>query len=87
MLQGASLETEASSPTKLPLNSSDHSGRSRNGLPGAVSMSSFFFLFLVSVESRKWSPSARLRLLLLRVFAGQNHMLSSPAVPMFKMYS
>ena len=34
-------------------------------------MSSFFFiLFVVSLETRHWSPSARLRFLLLRVVAG-----------------
>ena len=32
-------------------------------------MSSFLFLFVVSLESRNWSPSAGLRLLLLRVVA------------------
>ena len=67
MLQGASLETEASAPTKLSVNSSDHSGRSRNGLLHAPSMSSFCFLCLVSLESRDGSPSVRLRSLLLRV--------------------
>ena len=70
MLAGASLDAEASSPTELSVNSSDHSGRSRNGLLRAVALSSFFFLFFVSVESCKRSPSARLRSLLLRVVAG-----------------
>ena len=45
MLPGASLETEASTPTKLSANSSDHSGRSRTGLPRAVALSSVLFLF------------------------------------------
>ena len=68
MLAGASLETEASSHTKLSVNSSDHSGRSRNGLLRAVALSSFF-LSVVCLESRSTSPSG-LRFLLLHVFAG-----------------
>ena len=67
MLAGPSLETEASAPTQLSVNSSDHSGRSRNGLLRAVALSSFLFWFLVSVESCKKSP---MRSLLLRVVAG-----------------
>ena len=67
MLAGASLGAEASSSTKLSTKSSDHSGRSRNGLPCTLSMSSFcLFVFL---NCRNWSPSARLRFLLRRVFA------------------
>ena len=68
MLAGALLETEASSHTKLSVNSSDDSSTSR-GLVRAVALSSFF-LSVVCLESRSTSPSARLRFLLLHVFAG-----------------
>ena len=45
MLAGASLEAEASSSTKKSVIFSSHSGRSRNGLPRAPSMSSFSLCF------------------------------------------
>ena len=45
MLLGASLKAEASSSSKISMHSSNHSSRSRNGLPRAPSMSSFWFLW------------------------------------------
>ena len=66
MLAQASLDAEASSSTKFSVNSSNHSGRSCDGLPSAVPMS-FFFLFLVSCNM---SPRVRLRVLRRRVVAG-----------------
>ena len=57
MLAGASLGAEASSSSSLSVNEFP-----RNGL--------FRAHLLVSFESRNRSPSARLRSLLLRVFAG-----------------
>ena len=66
----ASLDTEASSSTKFSGNSSNHSGRSRNGSRRVLSLSPFLFLFLVSFGSRNESPSARRCLRPLGVFAG-----------------
>ena len=67
MHAGASLEAEASSSTTFSVNSSNRSGRSRNGLLHAPSMSSFFW-FLWNLATGP--QSARLGLLLLRVIAG-----------------
>ena len=70
MLAGASLEAEASSSTMFSVNSSNNFNRSCNGASRAASVSSFLFLFSVSVESCNKSPRAQLRRLRLRVVAG-----------------
>ena len=50
-LAGASLWAETLSSTRLSVNSSNHSGRSRNGFLRTVSLSPFLFVFSVSAGS------------------------------------
>ena len=67
MLAGASLDANTPSSSKSSVNSSNHSGISRNRSPWTGTVSSFFS---VSVESCNWFSNARLRVLRLRVDAG-----------------
>ena len=71
-LAGASLCTGTLSSTRCSVNSSNRSGRSRNGSPRTVSLSSFLCVFSVSVGSGDRSPRAWLLVLSLRVVAGRN---------------
>ena len=68
LLAGLSRDANTPSSTRFSVKSSNHSGKSRNGSPCTGSVS--FFLFLVSVESRNWSPSTGLLGLRRRIVAG-----------------
>ena len=55
-LAGASQCSGTLSSTRFSVNSSNHSGRSRNGFLRTPSLSSFLFGFLISAGARDGSP-------------------------------
>ena len=65
-----SLNANTPSSSRFSVNSSNHSGKSRNRFPGTGTLSLFLFVSLVSVRFRNRFPDARMFVLSLRVVAG-----------------
>ena len=70
LLVGASPDPHASSSTEISANCSNHSGRCDRLFAVLYRCPHFYVLFCFSMEPCIWSPTARLRSLLLRVVAG-----------------
>ena len=70
MLAGVSRDAITPSSSRFSVNSTNRAGKFRNRSPCTGTVSSFLFVFWVSVGSRYWLPSGELLVLRRRLVAG-----------------